>query len=159
MCAYYSDGSTMDKRCCADGQKIRGESSRVCGEGVATAECVPGCPTGHAPAFWCAELSDFGCAWRGGQLASMLRQGAAVAADKGVWPPEYNEVVLDPAPFVHELPHAIEAFYVRASADAADVSRVQAIYQDYLQRYGLSREAVPFLRYSPNMPEAFREVE
>ena len=154
MCAYYADGSTMDKRCCG-GRTCSG----AWGGGPAGAECVPGCPTGHAPSFWCAELSDFGCAWRAGQLSNIFKQGAAVAQSKGLWPPEYNEIVLDPAVFVRALPRAIEAYYVRANADAGSVSRVAAVHQGFLERYGLSREEVPLLRYSPlSVHEAFSEV-
>jgi hypothetical protein len=95
--------------------------------------------------------------------------GAAVAADKGVWPPEYNEVVLDPAPFVHELPHAIEAFvfpaypffgYEGAHLCCNDRTREDAVdaHRKFLAKYEVTEMDVPLLEYSGRGPRPFREV-
>jgi len=150
LCAYPADGSTQDKLCSPRG---------------ASAECVPGCPTGHASAHWCTSQDDWQCAWRADQLDEALAQGAKKAreswekadrakrGDRDAIEPEMNEIVLDPAAFVAALPRAVEAFFVFGDSLAGPLStnmrRMRRVRAAFLQTYGLGDTDVPMLRYAP----------
>lgn len=149
LCAYHADGSTQDKLCSPRG---------------VSADCVPGCPTGHASAHWCASQDDWQCAWRADQIDEALRQGANAAherwekADKAdrqprdAIEPEYNELIIDPSSFVEALPGAVEAFFVFGQSLAplsANMRAMRRVRAAFLQRYDLSEDEVPMLRYAP----------
>jgi len=156
LCAYAGDGGTARRKC-----------------SPTSMTCIPGCwaaGTDAGPA-WCAG-SSCGGPWKGTQLDSMLRvhearggRAAGFCWIKQKFEPQhagckYNEVILEKASWVRNLPTTIEAFFVVEQSyqrDSAlggtwiDFARQRRL--EFVRRYPTAN-AVPLLLYSQREAEA-----
>lgn len=112
LCSYPGDGGSL-------------EGGKTCKPAGVSASCVPGCWKG-APS-WCPVAQGKKCAFRPDDLASMLEQQPGHM---------YNEVILDAATYLANLPHSLEAVIGNAAVHAA-----------FLAEYHVASEQVPLVSF------------
>ena len=117
-CSYFADGGTM---------------SKFCDTGIEG--CVPGCADDKGRPNWCdssANVLDRGaniynCAFRPQDTAKMLMHHHAFA-----W--GYNEIVIDTAKWVKNLPRTLEAMYF-AKGDSDGEAQARAVHSRFMAAY------------------------
>jgi len=157
-CAYASDGGTM---------------RRICRPAGRSAQCIPGCIPGEkeGPFFhrgWCdaahPAAAPGGCYWGRTHLKEMQEQHVSQlqkrggdscnqqGGDKSCY---YNEIVIDAAGWVANLPWLIEATVVPSTASASAVGQAQELHAAFLAAFDVSSHTIPLLRLDmkdPNSP-------
>ena len=135
-CAYSSDASSQGPSTgCPEGAPLGAEPIR---------EVVP------APKLtWCSPPErEYGCAWRSSELDQMMAHFLARCGYNCAR--AYTELVMNYAPFVAQLPAAVEAVFVPASATAEQVAMARDVHAAFVSEYGLSHEeAPPLVTYNP----------
>ena len=129
-CAYASDGGSQGACCSPPGK---------------TATCSPGCKRWCDPA---RGAKNWGCAWKPEQLREMILQQQVLQPAGG----QYNEVILDSATWVQNLPHTIMAVYVFKGAEPSDVDNSRRVHMDFLRYYGITSEETPFVTFDLENP-------
>ena len=151
LCAYGIDAGI-------DYGSDKGANCRVATSG---SECIPGCGN---PPEWCTETGLIGgwcrCsfAWSCGtqnsprpyrpeDLGAMLENHASFGDQfKGIGTfSGYNELIVESATWIENLPRSIEAFFTVAGGDEAFARRA---HSDFVQRYGA--EIAPLVQLRPD---------
>ena len=125
-CAYGSDGGSQGALCYPPGK---------------TAQCSPGCKR------WCNPANgarNWGCAWAPEHLSMMIAQQKVLEPDGG-----YNEVIIDAASWVRNLPRTIMAVFVHKGAKAEDVATSKRVHADFLKEYHITDKETPLVTYDP----------
>lgn len=125
-CAYGSDGGSQGVVCSPPGK---------------TPGCSPGCKR------WCDPsrgTRNWGCAWAPEHLNMMIAQQKVLEPNGG-----YNEVIIDAASWVHNLPRTIMAVFVHKGAKDLDVVTSKRVHADFLQQYGITDRETPLVEYDP----------
>ncbi len=163
LCGYGVDGAVDYGKGAALAAGCPGRASAT--------RCVPGCGN---PPQWCLpnELEDPGqcqCSfgWCGGgsprpfrpeDFDTLIRKHAeygelfgGIGSYKG-----YNEIIVESAHWIEQLPWSIEAFFVTAGGDAKEMLLTRRAHQAFLRAYGLrgQKYAPPLLRYRPDRWDA-----
>lgn len=134
-CAYFVDGSSMNKLCDPPGKSDT---------------CTPGCPHGHPDAAWCQTRHDSQCGWHPERLDQMLMQ--QFEQGKG----SYNELILGGDAWEDNLPHTVMAVFWPKYASYDQQQHARGVHQDFLRHYGLKWQQVPLVVYDPHAEsEAF----
>ena len=119
LCSWNADGGTMSMTCASADRQA----------GV----CLPGCWMG-AP-NWCTEEKWWECCFPPQALGEMLRtQGQNERTG-------YNEVIVDTAAYVQQLPLSLEAFFTLSRGDA----HVRTAHSRFLTQTGLSAAECPLV--------------
>jgi hypothetical protein len=120
-----------------------GSQGKSCPTRYGDESCRPGCMHPCDPA---RGTRNWGCSWYGdAQLPLMQKQQIEVRAGGG-----YNEVVLDPRPWVAHLPTTIEAMFVVRVSSPQDVKTIKDVHASFLATYGLTYEdGPPGVLYDP----------
>ena len=142
LCAYPSDGSTMDRLCLG--------SDADSGSG-----CIPGCPNRWSEVEWCTEQQPWNCAWAADGLKNMMEEqveGLKTASCNNI--KCYNELVLDPRQFISMLPQAIEAMFYPTWASEDQIKFARAVRAGFVGLYELDADAFPLLEYDPDQKES-----
>lgn len=135
LCAWAGDGGTMNIQCSAD--------ERVAGK------CVQGCYA-HGKASWCTGMAG-GCPHPPDAIKRMMDSQALIN------PVGYNEVILDSATFVRNLPHSLEAFFVTNTAEGwEERAKIKEAHARFVAVHGLVRgtpDYVPLLEWTTDGPK------
>lgn len=136
-CAYGSDG---------------GSQGVVCPDGK-TPDCSPGCKR------WCDPnrgTRNWGCSWAPQDLHMMIAQQKVLEPNGG-----YNEVIVDSASWVRNLPRTIMAVFVHKGAPEADVANSKRVHAAFLREYRITDNETPLVEYDPDTGrfELFQEEE
>lgn len=89
------------------------------------------------------------CAWPPPQM----QQGMNIQRGE-----DHNEIILDAATWVHNLPHTIEAVFTIPTNDPRSKEEARRVHQKYLRDTGLRVEDVPFLLYDKTKTIPFTEL-
>jgi hypothetical protein len=131
LCAFHGDGTTDARWCDPPGRSER---------------CIPGCwaqaGLGDGMRAWCASNAQHEppkemCAWKREDLKEMLATNLAQAQSRTQ---SYNEVVVDAAPWVRNMPHTIEAIFF---IDKADRAVCLALQLEFQKMYRLASHQLP----------------
>ena len=123
-CAYAADGGSQGAVCDPPGKR---------------ADCSPGCKRWCDPA---RGARNWGCAWDPQHLRYMISQQKVLSPNGG-----YNEVILDAATWVRNLPRTIMAVFVHKGAAEADVETSRRVHASFLAEYGVTSDETPLVTY------------
>ena len=127
LCSFSADAGSMSFTC-----EPRGPS----------ASCIPGC-WNEVP-NWCTAERPWQCAWRPTELRAMMEAGAAQS---------YNEVIVDTATYVQNLPSALMAIFVLDGSPSDQQQHAHEVHTRFLAHYasaGITAADVPLLRLTLN---------
>ena len=130
LCSYPGDGGTMDRLCLNDdGSPIHPDASCVPGCGCKDSELTP-CENSCTAASPSPVSGVHQCAWPRTNLSAMLHIQEEVT--KGV----YNELVLDSATWVANLPHSVEAVFYPKGCSKATEDRARTAHAAFVKHFG-----------------------
>ena len=147
FCAMSGDGGTM---------------SIVCEPRGASDYCLPGCwscldedgnaPDGVCEPSWCTVERPWQCGWRPTELSNMMQQqehdleNSVCQIDNKC----YNEILVDTATYVANLPHSLEAIFYLSTSSSQDEQHARLVHSTFLAATGMTPSAVPLLRLALN---------
>ncbi len=133
LCIYGGDGGTRGKTCSPPGLSDT---------------CIPGCSTHAYDPAWCdASTRRTGDPWCDGRPWRLSDLGTFMAQDR--FNTNYNEVIVDGFYWNEHLPHSIEAIVTSGGLETT------AMYEQFLQTYGLTSDAVPLVEFHKDRPNPF----
>ena len=124
-CAYPADGGSQSALCHPPGR---------------SSTCMPGCKRWCDPA---KGVRNWGCSWPAENLKEMLVEQRFNSPYGG-----YNEGILDAATWKQNLPHTIEAVFIRSEAPERDRTYATAVHTAFLKEYSISSQEAPLLEYN-----------
>ena len=130
FCAYNADSGSMSRTCVPPGWRPIGDP-----EGA----CLPGC--WEETPNWCTDDKWWECSFPPEALGSMLGSQERASSDR------YNEVIVNTAPYIQQLPTSLEAIFTLSYGD----TDARAAHTRFLQEHPtLSAADCPLLLLQTN---------
>lgn len=123
LCSYDHDGLTM-------------KPEKTCSPPGVSSTCTPGCGWERCP-----EAPFWRCAWPANKLKQMMEAHQARTGRAA----DHNEIVLDAASWVRNLPSTIEAVFILSGSEEKYVEVARNVHRDFLTQYRLTDANLPLV--------------